>query len=123
MSYNGTGVLHVGKKSCVEREADIQLGKIIMISVLSSLSFTFLSVIHSFKIMIGVKSHRVSEARKATWSNCVLEFGIVERQRDSVLNEKKSMTQHRSLWKTAGYLCWNRCKRVNRSSLNSTRNI
>ena len=58
---------------------DIQLGEIIMISVLSSLSFTFLSVIglHSFKIMIGVKPHRFSEARKATWSSSVLKFGIV----------------------------------------------
>ena len=77
MSYNITGESHVGKESCVEREVDIQLGEIIMISVLSSLSFTFLSVIHSFIIMIGVKSHRVSVARKATWSSSVLEFGIV----------------------------------------------
>ena len=69
--------LHVAKESCVEREVDIQLGEIIMISVLSSLSFTLLSVIHSFIIMIGVKPYRVSEARKATWSSSVLEFGIV----------------------------------------------
>ena len=27
--------------------------------------------------MIGAKPHRVSEARKATWSSSVLEFGIV----------------------------------------------
>ena len=54
-----------------------------------------------------------------------LHFFQFLQQRDSVLNEKKSrpMTQHRSLWKTTGYLCWNRCKRVNRASLNSTRNI
>ena len=70
-------MLHVGKESCVEREVDIQLGEIIMISVLSSLSFTFLSVIHSFIITIGVTPHRVSVARKATWSSSVLEFGIV----------------------------------------------
>ena len=38
---------------------------------------TLLSVIHSFIIMIGVNPHRVSEARKATWSSSVLEFGIV----------------------------------------------
>ena len=48
-----------------------------MISVLSSLRFTLLSVIHSFIIMIGVKPHTVSEARKASWSSSVLEFGIV----------------------------------------------
>ena len=70
-------MLHVGKESCVEREVDIQLGKIIMISVLSSLSLTLLSLIHSFIIMIGVKSHRVSVVRKATWSSSVLKFGIV----------------------------------------------
>ena len=70
-------MLHVGKESCIEREVDIKLGEIIVISVLSSLSFTLLSLIHSCIIMIGVKPHRVSEARKATWRNCVLEFGIV----------------------------------------------
>ena len=43
----------------------------------SSLSSTLLSVKHSFIIMIGVKPNRVSEARKATWSSSVLEFGIV----------------------------------------------
>ena len=48
-----------------------------MISVLSSLSFTLLSVIHSFIVMIGVNPHRVSVTRKATWSSSVLEFGIV----------------------------------------------
>ena len=48
-----------------------------MISVLSSLCFTLLSVIHSFIIMIGVNPHRVREARKATWSSSVLEYGIV----------------------------------------------
>ena len=47
MSYNGTGVSRVAKESCVEREVDIQLGEIIMISVLSSLSFTFV-VSHTF---------------------------------------------------------------------------
>ena len=46
------------------------------ISVLTSLSFTMLSVTHSFIIMIGVKPHRVNEARKATWSSSVLDFGI-----------------------------------------------
>ena len=44
---------------------------------LSSLRFTLLSAKHSFIIMIGVKPNRVSEARKATWSSSVLEFGIV----------------------------------------------
>ena len=77
MSYNGTGVLHVAKESCVEREVDILPGEIIIISVLTSLSFTMLSVIHSFIIMIGVNPHRVSEARKATWCSSVLDFGIV----------------------------------------------
>ena len=50
-----------------------------MISVLSSLSFTLLSVIHSFVIGsgIGVKPYSVSEANKSTWSSSVLEFGIV----------------------------------------------
>ena len=77
MSYNGTGLLHVAKESCVERELDILLGEIIMIYVLSSLSFTLLSFMPSFIIMIGVNAYRVCEARKATWSSSVLEFGIV----------------------------------------------
>ena len=77
MSYNGTGVLHVAKESCVEMEVDILPGEIIIISVLTSLSLTLLSVIHSFIIMTGVNPHRVSEARKATWRSSVLEFGIV----------------------------------------------
>ena len=47
------------------------------ISVLTSLSLTLLSVIHSFIIMTGVNPHRISEARKATWSSSVLETGIV----------------------------------------------
>ena len=77
MSYNGTGVLHVAIESCIEREVDILPGEIIIIYVLTSLSFTMLSVIHSFIIMIGVNPHRVSEARKETWCSSVLEFGIV----------------------------------------------
>ena len=44
---------------------------------LSSLSYTLLSVKHYFIIMIGVKPNRVSEAKKATWSGSVLEFGII----------------------------------------------
>ena len=72
MSYNGTGVLHVAKESCVEREVDILPGEIIIISVLTSFSFTMLSVIHSFIIMIVVNPQRVSEARKETWSSSVL---------------------------------------------------
>ena len=44
-----------------------------MISVLSSLRFTLLSVIHYFIIMICVKPHRVSEASTASWSSSVLE--------------------------------------------------
>ena len=77
MSYNGSGVIHVAKESCVEREVDILPGEIIIISVLTSLSLTLLSVIHSFIIMIGVNPHRVSEARQETWCSSVLEFGIV----------------------------------------------
>ena len=38
----------------------------------------------------------------------------------SIPVRNKYMPQHRSLWKTRRYLCWNRSKRVNRASLNST---
>ena len=64
MKFIGTDVLHVAKQSCVERDVGILLGEIIMLSVLTSLSFSLFSVIHSFIIIIGVKPPRVSEARK-----------------------------------------------------------
>ena len=54
MSENGTDVLPVAKESGIEREVDILQGEINMTSVLSSLSFTLLSVKHSFIITIRV---------------------------------------------------------------------
>ena len=62
VTENGTDVLPVAKESRIEKEVDILLGEIIMISVLSSLSFTLLSVIHSFIIMFFAMPHSVSEA-------------------------------------------------------------
>ena len=78
MTENGTDVLPVAKESRIEKEVDILLGEIIMISVLSSLSFTLLSVIHSFIIMFFAMPHNVIEARNwAIGSSRFLELGIV----------------------------------------------
>ena len=60
MSENGTDVLPVAKEAGIEREMDILLGEIIMTSVLSSLSFTLLSDLHSFILSVqsGIESLR-----------------------------------------------------------------
>ena len=48
MSEKGTDALPISKESGIERAVDILLEEIIMTSVLSSLSFSLLSVIQSF---------------------------------------------------------------------------
>ena len=48
VSENGTDPLPISKDSGIERAVDILLEEIIMTSILSSLSFSLLSVIQSF---------------------------------------------------------------------------
>ena len=63
VSEKGTDALPISKESGIERAVDILLGEIIMTSVLSSLSFSLLSVIQSF--MSSIQPHRVNGVRKA----------------------------------------------------------